>query len=166
MPGPSCRGPRHARRFQLKNILVVLIALFLGLLVLRYRSMHRDTGGASPGGAQATAGGAPLPRPSPYGFTPIRLVGLPSDKVVVIAPAYCSSAEGQRADELTAQLTAEGIPCVRAPSVSLSFDSEPSPEELAQSQQIMKGPFPIIFVNGRAKDSPELSDIISEFRNR
>jgi hypothetical protein len=144
----------------MKNILIVIVALFLGVLVLRYRSLHRND---APG---AAAGGAALPQASPNGFTPIVLTGLPNDKVVVIAPAYCSSEEGQRADQLTAQLTSEGIPCIRAPSVNLSFDHVPSSAEMAQCDQIMKGRIPIIYINGRAKNSPELSDIIAEFRSR
>jgi hypothetical protein len=144
----------------MKNILTTLVVLVVGLLALRYWNLHRRDAGA-------TAAGAPAPaRTNARGFTPIPLAGLPADKVVVIAPAYCSSEEGRRADEITQELAAAGIPCVRSSSVSVTFDHQPSPDELAASDRVLRGRIPIIYIAGRAKNSPETADVIAEFRSR
>jgi hypothetical protein len=145
----------------MRNIFKTIVFLFVGVFVFRYWAMHRNKPEAA-----NPADAAPLAKVSPYGFTPISLAGLPTDKVCVIAPQYCSSEEGRRADEITQQLTSEGIPCIRVSNVSLTFDHQPSQAELDRSKAIMTGRVPIIVINGWARNSPETSDVVSEFRSR
>jgi hypothetical protein len=143
----------------MKPLFKAILILCAGLLALKFWSSYRS-------GAGGLQGGSAQVGLSPNGFASIPLEGLPSDRVCIIAPQYCSSDVGRRADEITQQLESEGIPCVRVSDVKITFDQEPSKAEVARWDGIMSGRAPIIFIRGRAKNSPETSDVVAEFRNR
>lgn len=139
----------------LKTIVVIIVAF----LAIRFISAHRraqPAAGASPTAVvQASANGfVPLPAP----FT------APADRLLILAPPNCPSAEGQRADALVRGLNRDGIPCVRSGHVSVTPTRMPTAEEMARIDAIMTGPVPIVFVNGRVRNNPSIAEIESEYR--
>ena len=144
----------------LKNIGIVVLAI--GVFVLWGKFRHRAN---SEGGASASAA-EPAVQASPYGFAPLPapFVG-PSDRLLILAPPNCPSREGRRADELVRLLNADGIPCSRSGSASVSASREVTNEERARVDKVMMGEGPVVFVNGKAKNNPELSDVEGEYRS-
>jgi hypothetical protein len=144
----------------LKNIGVVIVAL--GVFVLWGKFRHRATVEAGAAGTAAE----PAVQASPYGFAPLPapFVG-PSDRLLILAPPNCPSAEGQRADELVRRLNADGIPCRRSGNAPVSAGREPTKEEFTRMDRIMRGEAPVVFINGRAKNNPDLADVEGEFRS-
>ena len=144
----------------LKNIGIVILAI--GVFMLWGRFRHR----AAAEGAAAGSAEEPAVQASPYGFAPLPapFVG-PSDKLLILAPPNCPSREGQRADELVRLLNADGIPCSRSGSASVSASREVTKEEIARVNKVMMGEGPVVFINGRAKNNPELSDVEGEYRS-
>ena len=54
-----------------------------------------------------------------------------------------------------------GIGCTRTANIGFEVRRE---EEADQLDKIMRGPGPVVFVKGRAKNNPDLAAIIAEFR--
>lgn len=117
-------------------------------------------------GSGAGAAGPPqIEQASANGFVPLQPPSnAPTGKVLVVAPLNCPSAEAQRADALVQGLASDGIPCEKIADASFSFDHKPRPAEAERLDSIMKGRLPIVFVNGRARNDPELADIEAEYR--
>jgi hypothetical protein len=103
---------------------------------------------------------------SSYGFAPLPepFVG-PTDRLVILAPPNCPSEQGRRADELVNQLTADGIPCSRAAGANIRADRDATKDELDRLNSVMLGELPLVFINGRAKNNPDLADVEGEYRS-
>jgi hypothetical protein len=86
-------------------------------------------------------------------------------KVVVFAPENCPSKKARRADELTHQLNAGGIPAVRTHHVSF-VSPEKSPPLYANLNVVMDGDLPIVFVKGKGKGNPSFDQILLEYQGR
>ena len=84
-----------------------------------------------------------------------------SGKVLIIAPPNCPSDAGVRADTLEHALSAAGVDYVRTGSVGFSTASEKDVDRL---NSVMSGELPIVFVGGLAKNNPDVSEIIVEYR--
>ena len=90
--------------------------------------------------------------------------GQTSRKVYVLAPENCPSEAARRADRLAADLSRKGMPVVRRDSVRFSLSSQLESDVQTRMSEIMEGPLPIVFVDGRAKSDPSLDEVVAEFR--
>lgn len=101
-------------------------------------------------------------RPDEYGFVAIPAAAAKTSggRIVIVAPANCPEAAGQRADALERALSAAGAAYVRTDEV----DASGSSEEIARQDPILRGELPIVFIAGRAKNNPDVSVILAEYR--
>lgn len=81
--------------------------------------------------------------------------------VLVVAAEDCPHEDAQRADRLAEELSRNGIAVVRTHNVSFSLDG-PDSGALERINSVMNGPLPIVFVRGRAKGNPSLSEVLQE----
>ncbi len=144
----------------IKNIGIVIIVF--GVFVLWGKYHHSATHEGSPPAPIAE----PAVQVSPYGFAPLPkpFVG-PTDRLVILAPPQCPSEQGRRADELVRQLTTDGIPCSRAGGANITADREATKDELDRLNSVMLGELPIVFINGHAKNNPDVADVEGEYRS-
>ena len=144
----------------IKNIGIVIVAV--GIFVLWGKYHQRATRESGPPASVAE----PAVHVSPYGFAPLPkpFVG-PSDRLVILAPPHCPSEQGRRADELVRQLAADGIPCSRSVGANVSAEREATKDELDRLNRVMLGELPIVFINGRAKNNPDIADVEGEYRS-
>ena len=142
----------------LKLVLVVCAAAAVAHLVLSHRKAPSD------GEPSATAAaGETGPSVSAQGFVSLpALRNAPAGKVLIFAPDNCPREAGQRATFLEQTLNAEGIPTVRSSSAEFPMASDGGPPPAVD--KIMMGTVPIVFVNGRAKNNPQVSEIEAEYR--
>jgi hypothetical protein len=147
----------------LKTIVIVVVAF----LVLRFFTAHRKAAAVASPVAGAGASAATEVRASANGFVslPAPFTG-PADRLLVLAPPNCPSEEGRRADELVRQLNLDGFPCSRSGNASVASGREPTEAEMSRLNTIMLGPLPIVFINGRARNNPSISEIESEYGDR
>ena len=148
----------------LKTIVIIIVAF----LAVRFMSAHRRVTAdsaraqaAAVAAAKIAAGASPnglYPFPAP--FTP------PSDRLLILAPPNCPSAEGRRADALVRGLNNDGIRCTRSGNISIKATQMPTAEEQARLDEFMRGPLPIVFVNGRVSNNPTIDEIEAEVRGR
>ena len=144
----------------MESLLKTIAFIVVAFLAVRFISAHRRAqpvaGASAAAVAQASANGfVPLPAP----FT------APPDRLLILAPPNCPSAEGQRADALVRGLNRDGIPCVRSGHVSVTPTRMPTEDEVARIDAIMTGSLPIVFVNGRARNNPSIAEIEAEYRS-
>jgi hypothetical protein len=103
---------------------------------------------------------------SPNGFVPtVTPNGAPANTVLVLAPLNCPSAEAQRADALSQELTRMGIRNVRSSSFSLSVPN-PTDEDKAgvdRAVAILNAGAPAVFINGMGKSNPSAEEVVSEY---
>ena len=90
--------------------------------------------------------------------------GQTSRKVYVLAPENCPSEAAKRADRLAADLSRKGIPVERISRARFSFSSQLESNVQTRMSEIMEGPLPIVFADGRAKSNPSLDEVVAEFR--
>lgn len=92
--------------------------------------------------------------------------GVGENTVVILAPVNCPSDAAQRADALAAELTRMGIPNVRSSSYAANInDPTPAQEKsLKLAVEVLNGPIPAVFLNGKAKANPLLSEVVAEYR--
>jgi hypothetical protein len=90
--------------------------------------------------------------------------GQTSRKVYVLAPENCPGEDAKRADSLAADLSRKGIPVVRRDSARFSLSSQLESDVQTRMSEVMGGPLPIVFVDGRAKSNPSLDEVVAEFR--
>lgn len=104
---------------------------------------------------------------SPNGFVSVAMpAGTPPNTVVILAPVNCPSAEAQRADSLSEQLSRRGIPNVRSSHFSAS-STDPSAEQKARLDHavaVLNGEIPAVFINGVAKANPSADEVVTEYR--
>ena len=96
-----------------------------------------------------------VPMPTPAGHS--------ASSVVVFAPAHCTKAEGQRADQMMRQLQANSIPASRASSANFSTDGM-TPEGMQNLNSVMAGALPAVFVNGSGKANPSVEEVIAQYK--
>ena len=102
---------------------------------------------------------------SENGFASLPAVdGQTSRKVYVLAPENCPGEDAKRADSLAADLSRKGIPVVRRDSARFSLSSQLESDVQTRMSEVMGGPLPIVFVDGRAKSNPSLDEVVAEFR--
>ena len=85
------------------------------------------------------------------------------NRVLVVAPQRCSSYEAQLADSLVEGLRREGIPVTHTNSISFSGSDN---ETLERAEALMSQSPPLVFISGRVKSQPSLSEVIQEYRSR
>ena len=146
----SCRTP-SAVTMKFNKILFLLVILFAAYIYLRVHH-HRVLARNAVLAMQTSANGfVSLPPPT----------NPPAGKVWVLAPPYCPSEAGQRADELMRLLPRAGISCVRTEGIDLNVSSQ---EEADRINPVMTAQWPIVVVYGRAKSNPTMDEIIAEYR--
>ena len=89
-----------------------------------------------------------------------------SRKVYVLAAKNCPGEDAKRADRLAADLSRKGIPVERTNSARFSLSSPLESDVRTRLSQIMEGPLPTVFIDGRAKSNPSVDDVIAEFRGK
>jgi hypothetical protein len=89
-----------------------------------------------------------------------------SRKVYVLAAKNCPGEDAKRADRLAADLSRKGIPVERTHSARFSLSSPLESDARTRLSQIMEGPLPTVFIDGRAKSNPSVDDVIAEFRGK
>ncbi len=82
--------------------------------------------------------------------------------IVVFTPSDCPSDAAQRAEALMRHLHEQGIPYSRTDAAH--FSNVTSPAQITQIKEIMTGPVPVVFVNGRAKANPTPEEVVVEYR--
>ena len=101
-------------------------------------------------------------KPDEYGFVALSAPhNAPADKVFIVAPANCPKPAGRRADALERSLTRAGVPYVRTDRANFSYTT---PVEDALRETVMQGEWPIVFIASHVKNSPDATDIISEYK--
>jgi hypothetical protein len=90
--------------------------------------------------------------------------GQRAQTVFVIAAQDCPHEDAQRADRLAEALSRQGIPVERTHQANFQFTSRPDAATMARIDEVMNGPLPVVFINGRAKSNPSLDEVASEFR--
>jgi len=89
-------------------------------------------------------------------------VNVDAGTVIVLAAENCPKEDARRADALAEELGRRNIPYTRAHSANFSVP-DPDPVVLKRLDSVMKGPLPIVFVNGRGKANPTLEEVLSEY---
>jgi hypothetical protein len=136
----------------MKQILL-LLAVLVGLVVLRYAF---DPPGEDVA-VEENAG------PSAYGFIDLPAEGKAGKKgIVVMAALNCPEDAAQRANYLTTQLEARGLPVIRTDGVSFRIENGDSLTR-SRIQTVMGGEPPVVFVNGRAKSNPTYKEVLAEY---
>ncbi len=104
---------------------------------------------------------------SPSGFVVIGPGrGLPADTVIIMAPPNCSSPAGQRARELTRQLSEKGIPNI----IRAEFRLDMNPDEggfaevARQMKRVFESESPPVLINRMGGANPTLEEIVAEYR--
>jgi len=101
-------------------------------------------------------------KPDEYGFVALSAPhNAPADKVFILAPPNCPSSAGRKADALERSLTRSGIPYVRTGTAEFSYTTS---VEDALREKVMEGEPPVVFIANHVKNSPEVTDIISEYK--
>lgn len=104
---------------------------------------------------------------NPSGFVPVVMpAGAPARTVWVFAPQNCPSDAAARADGLAKALRAEGIPVMRASSLSIQITEpdEDTKQRLKRMDVVMKGTIPAVLIDGMGKANPTVEEVVREFR--
>ncbi|HRL30678.1 MAG TPA: hypothetical protein PKV30_10525 [Ottowia sp.] len=104
---------------------------------------------------------------NPSGFVPVAMpADAPARTVWVFAPQNCPSDAAARADNLARTLQAEGIPVVRASSLSIQITApdEETKQRLQRLDVVMRGTIPAVLIDGMGKANPSAEEVIREFR--
>lgn len=102
--------------------------------------------------------------PSAHGFVPMPAMTDHSSRVLILAAMNCPREAARRADALVGLLSEQGVASKRSAGLEFKFTRRPSQEEVDRMNRVMNGPLPIVFVDGKAKNNPELSEIVAEYR--
>lgn len=84
----------------------------------------------------------------------------------MLAAKNCPGEDAKRADRLAADLSRKGIPVERTNSARFSLSSPLESDVRTRLSQIMEGPLPTVFIDGRAKSNPSVDEVIAEFREK
>jgi hypothetical protein len=93
------------------------------------------------------------------------ITGLEYNAITIVAAENCPKEDAQRADALAASLSERGFPVARASHIE---GSAPASQEAADrlNAVMAKGPLPIVFVRGYAKNNPGRDEVIAEYRGQ
>jgi len=140
------------------NIIQILIVAGVAGGGYHYWKQHHST--AAEVATQVQSG----PLISSNGFIALPpAVGQSPGKVFVLAALNCQKEEALRADSLAEELSRKGIPVERISAARFRFASPPD-DAVMERMEMMKGPFPVVFVNGRAKSNPSFEEVVVELR--
>lgn len=137
------------------NIIKLLIVLGIVGGGYQYWKEHRQ------GAAHETIAAAAASESGFIAMPPVD--GASAKTVLVIAAQNCPHEDAQRADGLADDLSRMGIPVTRMHSISFNITG-PDNSALQQINSVMNGPLPIVIVNGRAKSSPTLAEVVAEYK--
>jgi hypothetical protein len=87
--------------------------------------------------------------------------GVPARGVVVFTPENCPSEAAQRARRLMGRLSDHNVPYSQTSHAE--FSNLASQEQADRVTEVMNGPIPIVYVNGRAKANPTPEEVIAEY---
>jgi hypothetical protein len=138
-------------------MLILQILIALALVFGGYKYWQHSTQ------EQAPAAAASQSVASANGFVSLPQVeGQTPGAVLVFAAQDCPLEDAQRADSLASELSRSGVPVRRINDISFSGD----PAEAGRLSAVMNGALPIVFVNGRGKANPTLSEVLAEYRGK
>lgn len=83
--------------------------------------------------------------------------------VYIVAAQNCTREAAQRANRLATELTEHGIPNQRVSRVNFQFQPSTQANTMERLNQIMNGPLPIVFLDGRAASNPSLESVLAAF---
>ena len=142
---------------------IVWILIVVGIAGGGYNTWKQHHGNTIQDGNKVQVGSRTVI--SENGFASLPPVnGQTSRKVYVLAPENCPGEDAKRADSLAADLSRKGIPVVRRDSARFSLSSQLESDVQTRMSEVMGGPLPIVFVDGRAKSNPSLDEVVAEFR--
>ncbi len=87
--------------------------------------------------------------------------GVPARGVVVFTLENCPSEAAQRARRLMGRLSDHNVPYRQTSHAE--FSNLTSQEQADRVTEVMNGPIPIVYVNGRAKANPTPEEVIAEY---
>jgi hypothetical protein len=87
----------------------------------------------------------------------------PIDKVVILAPLDCPSAQAKRADAMATQLSQMGIAVSRSNHYSAIVHNRDQMPLLTRTNDVLGGEIPIVIINGMAKANPSVDEVAAEF---
>ena len=85
---------------------------------------------------------------------------LDTDSVIILAAINCSKEAARRADDLANDLANRNISYTRANRIS--FENY-APALKKRLDSVMRGPLPIVLIDGRGKANPTLNEVLSEY---
>jgi hypothetical protein len=98
------------------------------------------------------------------GFVPVVIAaGSAHNVAIVLAALNCPSAQAQRADALSAELTRLGLANQRANNYFASINSRDQMPLLNRTNEVLGGEIPIVIINGRAKANPSAEEVQAEY---
>lgn len=89
--------------------------------------------------------------------------GAPPHAVLVFAPVNCPSDGAKRADEMSKELTARGIPNIRASNYYASSLKPDQTDLIKRTYVVLGGTIPTVMVDGKGKANPTLDEIAAEY---
>jgi hypothetical protein len=137
------------------KLMLYIVGIAVGIYVVAQGFGWTRSGGSSvatPSRSDAMAATSPfvaLPPP----------VDQSTGTAYVVAPQNCTREEAARADQLSADLRARGVSVQRVDQVQFS---RVEPAQMSGLDQVMRGRLPIVFVNGKAANDPQLGDVLRE----
>ncbi len=133
--------------------LIIIAALVGGGGYTYYKKQQEAKVAAQ--GSEAASGSTFVALPPAEGHVP--------DTVVVLAPENCTRDEARRAEQLTRDLSSQGVRVVKTNNIGFA---NLQPGQVQQVNAVMSGPIPIVFVRGKAKANPTLDEVIAQYRDR
>lgn len=98
---------------------------------------------------------------SEYGFISLpKPTHLDTDSVIILAAKNCTKEAARRANQLASDLDNRNIPYTRANRIGFK-NVDPSIKKRLDS--VLKGPLPIVLIDGRGKANPTLNEVLSEY---
>lgn len=105
---------------------------------------------------------------TPLGFTPIYMPqGAKQNEVLILTPIHCTSAEVQAGINLENAIKSQGIPVKRQEGFSINASNITNQERalIDETVSLFKtAKPPLVFINGYAKGSPTISEVVSAFQ--
>lgn len=82
--------------------------------------------------------------------------------VYVVAAQNCTRDAARRADDLSRGLIERGITAQRVSQINFQIEGSFPPDSVEQLKEILNGPLPMVFVNGRAASNPTFDQVMAE----
>ena len=128
------------------KIIKLILIFSLGFMAFNYWQEHlqQDEEYVSENGFVS------LPKPT----------NLDIDSVIILAAENCTKEAARRADDLASDLANRNIPYTRANRIS--FENY-APALKSRLDAVMRGPLPVVLIDGRGKANPTLNEVLSEY---